>query len=345
METGSSDNHLEFVNYAKALAIILMVAGHSWVGSDMEAFVGVFHVPLFFFMSGFCFKEKYIHKPLLFIKRKINGIYWPYIKWGILFLLLHNIFIYYHLMDGDILDAQKHYELLRYILRMRHEEQLLGGFWFMKCLFWGNIIFFSLKYICRKAWIVVCTCLLMAMLFLKKDIHLPVLDINHRDLFAAFYIAAGNLLTTCYTRISKKMDALNILNQVMLIIACFGLLIISYAAGITRISQNAANPVMAIIGIAGIFILCRLLPQRITPLGYIGTHTLEILTLHFIGFKIVSVVLIALTSQQWNNVAEFPTIQTYSKNGLWILYIFVGVSIPLAYCKIKDIIHKLYYRE
>ena len=48
------------ITIMKAFAIICMVAGHSYTGSHIEGFVGLFHMPVFFFCSGYCFKEKYL---------------------------------------------------------------------------------------------------------------------------------------------------------------------------------------------------------------------------------------------------------------------------------------------
>lgn len=48
------------ITLMKTLVIICMVAGHSYTGSPIESFVGLFHMPVFFFCSGFCFKEKYL---------------------------------------------------------------------------------------------------------------------------------------------------------------------------------------------------------------------------------------------------------------------------------------------
>lgn len=51
------------VNYCKGLAIVLMVLLHSsrWIESSFIGhWICLFHMPLFFIMSGFCFKEKYL---------------------------------------------------------------------------------------------------------------------------------------------------------------------------------------------------------------------------------------------------------------------------------------------
>lgn len=50
---------VESVTIAKAIGIILMVVGHSGLGGYPIRFIYLFHMPLFFFLSGYCFKESY----------------------------------------------------------------------------------------------------------------------------------------------------------------------------------------------------------------------------------------------------------------------------------------------
>lgn len=58
-------------------------------------------------------------------------------------------------------------------------------------------------------------------------------------------------------------------------------------------------------------------------LNYIGQHTLEILTWHFLLFKAVSFVIVLLNDLPIEQIAYFPTIQEYSKHGWWLVYTIV----------------------
>lgn len=70
------------ITIAKAIAIILMVVGHSDCPGFMHKYIYMIHMPLFFFMSGYCFKESYLNTPKDYIKKRIKEVYWPYVKWG-----------------------------------------------------------------------------------------------------------------------------------------------------------------------------------------------------------------------------------------------------------------------
>lgn len=70
---------IEWIDFAKTICIICVVLGHSHVPPEYKSFIYVFHIPVFFFMSGAIFSfEKYpIYK--LFLKRKINQLLIPYL--------------------------------------------------------------------------------------------------------------------------------------------------------------------------------------------------------------------------------------------------------------------------
>lgn len=82
------------ISIAKAIAIIAMVLGHSLTMQDeqnyVEAFVNMFHVGVFYFFAGYCFKEKYLVDFNIVLRQRIKGLYIPYVKYGLLFLLSHN---------------------------------------------------------------------------------------------------------------------------------------------------------------------------------------------------------------------------------------------------------------
>ena len=47
------------VSIAKAFAIMLMVLAHTWFMDIGNKWINTFHMPLFFFMAGYCFKDIY----------------------------------------------------------------------------------------------------------------------------------------------------------------------------------------------------------------------------------------------------------------------------------------------
>lgn len=75
----------------KGLGIIFVVVGHTSY-SPVHNFVYLFHLAVFYFVAGYFFKDKYIDDKLLFLWKKIKSLWFPLIGYGIVFMLLHNLF-------------------------------------------------------------------------------------------------------------------------------------------------------------------------------------------------------------------------------------------------------------
>lgn len=137
------------VNISKGIAIILMVIAHTGFSQFGDQWINMFHMPLFFFFAGYCFKHKYLADIRSFVSRRVRGLYIPFVKYGLIFLLLHNVFFLLNIYNEEVLfnDIALHpYTLQEFIARgfriitsMQREEQLLGGYWFLRSLFWASL--------------------------------------------------------------------------------------------------------------------------------------------------------------------------------------------------------------
>ena len=68
MSTQTADNNkrLDNLDVAKGIGILLVIFGHcqlGWIGS-VHSLIYSFHMPLFFFISGVCFSNKYTFSTL-----------------------------------------------------------------------------------------------------------------------------------------------------------------------------------------------------------------------------------------------------------------------------------------
>lgn len=75
-----------YVDYIKALGIILVILGHiNFANSNfgIKDWIYSFHMPLFFFASGLVIKEANLDKTFLF--KKFNSLIIPFILWGLIY--------------------------------------------------------------------------------------------------------------------------------------------------------------------------------------------------------------------------------------------------------------------
>lgn len=341
------------VTIAKAIAIILMVLGHSGCPEEMNHFLGILRMPLFFFMSGYCFKTKYMDDGKKYLKRRVTGVYWPYVKWGICFLLLHNLLCSIGIYSVSQGSAEHFYSLSEILHRLATiiiclcpEEQLIGGYWFIHDLFWGSLLFyFSLKLI-KNIYIVIFILFLMAMSSSYQDIQLSYF-LYPRTVLASVFISAGFAFKEGRWHFERSWLYIFSTTALILGISFF------WYSNFLEFSWQDIPPytIFAILGslmLFGIGENINKLPTCKTKslLIYIGKRTFNVLTWHMLSFKIVSLLLIYIYSLEWSSISQFPVIGDYALKGWCMLYFTIGVVIPIVgtygYDKIKSYIKAKY---
>ena len=67
---------LTYVDTAKFLAIWMVIVSHSVMNSNVARFFFSFHVPMFFFVYGFVYKEKEDRVPVVsYLKKKVPTLF------------------------------------------------------------------------------------------------------------------------------------------------------------------------------------------------------------------------------------------------------------------------------
>lgn len=152
------------ISMTKGVAILLMVLVHARFSHYGDTYINMFHMPLFFFMSGYCFKDSYLDDFRGYLWKRVKGAYWPFVKWGLFFLLLHNVFYSLNIYNDEfgfrgrvshLYSTEDFIEHAKYIvLSMSGSEQLLGGYWFLHSYFVAAVIAFLIIWALRKKWLI-----------------------------------------------------------------------------------------------------------------------------------------------------------------------------------------------
>lgn len=356
------------VTIAKAIAIISMVLFHAGGPAILTKYGSMYHMPLFFFMSGYCFKPEYLYESKKWFYKRVKGIYWPYVKWGIVFVLLHNVMLDFHIystvfeFNGKAMHYYPPQEMLKKLLSvctMHGTERLLGGFWFLRALFWGSIIFYVFRKVVNNALVGASILLVLTLLTSYFNWRIPYFHIGSSYIFAAFFIMVGHYMrfaqwkgTQLNERVVKNWKL------ILLFAVVVGVGSVYWPAHLLHYKWNQVlpNAVTSILDTYIIFalggwinewanetpnILVRKMKNGIRDfLVYTGDNTLNVLTWHFLSFKLVSLLIICLYSLSIDQLGDFPTISSYAQSGFWLLYWFAGVIIPILgtyiYHKIAD---------
>lgn len=120
---------LEWIDFAKGIGIYLLVLGHMpSLPSLFTNWIYSFHMPLFFFLSGYVFKESRSYKET--IKKSFKNLIVPYLCYDLIFLLADILFwgIRSKIVQEDISN-------------IKCGQGSCGVIWFLLAMFWVQLIF------------------------------------------------------------------------------------------------------------------------------------------------------------------------------------------------------------
>ena len=139
IDNTKTKKRIEWVDAAKGLGLILVVLGHLDI-PYLPTWIYTFHIPLFFFLSGFVFSgDKYTFKE--FLVNKIKTLVVPYFALGGV-IYLFWCFIY-------LKRAEPPSAYLTMFLNFLKQEHF-WTVWFLACLFLVEIIYYLINKISKK---------------------------------------------------------------------------------------------------------------------------------------------------------------------------------------------------
>lgn len=327
------------ISMAKGVAIILMVLAHTQFSLYGDHLIAMFHMPLFFFLSGYCFKEKHLLDAKRYVIKKLKSVYLPFAKWSLIFLAMHNILSYLNVYNNTYTISEYVKRAFHIVTAMQDFDPLLGGFWFLRTLMWASIFsFFLIKIAVKSNWralayLVECVCLLVVcslMNYLK--LHIPYFYVGERELLASFFITTGWM----YKNAGLKIEENKIIIPILTLFVIIGSVIWPCSMITLETWKILPYSISALAGTLAIFGICKVLEKwGGQVLKYIGDNTLTILIWHFSIFKVVSALIIWIYGLPLSTLCEFPVIKNYSQNGWWVVYLVLGVSIPSLMSKVN----------
>lgn len=159
---------IEYLDILRAIGILYMIFGHITLYPKYDHYIHAFHMPLFFFITGYFFakNEKLSWKE--FVKKISKKILIPYFILGITFALTDSIFF------TGIKTIPKN--LLTLITINNENFPIAGAFWYFTCLYFAMILFYFLRKLIKKDYLlIVCSFLIMLIgIYFKKIINIEL---------------------------------------------------------------------------------------------------------------------------------------------------------------------------
>ncbi len=336
-----------YISIAKAIGIILMVVGHSGCPSAIGNFIYLFHMPLFFVCSGYFFRENADKASLLyFYKKRINGLYLPYLKWSIPFLVLHNVFRYIDITGSVIYQTHDYIIQFLRLVTMTDYELLIRPFWFIKELLFASVIVASISMIHAHMFPKIGTFTLLILslsiaIFAKFLPLIPLIGDCSLLFLSIAYFYSGILIQKYKFSIPFTTS--------MIYISFFVVLIgsILFTGTIDMRFTTAKNMLpyylLSLSGIIMVFCISKKL-EKISinsTLFYIGNHTMPILALNLLALKLGNLMKIWIYNLPINKLSSYTVIYEYNTY-FWMIYTIIGISTPLL---LNFLYHKLFSRQ
>lgn len=326
---------VEFISIAKAIGIILVVTGHCIKG-QVGNFIYLFHMPMFFMISGYLYKSLELKNVQGFIVKKIKTIYGPYVLWNLIFLLTHNLFFEIGFYKEGELSLQKVDSWFVFlkdffgIFMMTHMEQVTAPTWYLRVLFVASILYALLDIILKNhnRFRTMIGALLYGLSFVyyyTKPVNNSVVIYSVLICMALFFLEMG--------RIYKKYEIEKIYNPVIIVASFLTLFVLNKYGHINIVSLEFENPlylmVVSLLGTYMIFGISKVFSSKSNYIKramiYVGDHTMIILVLHCFVFKLVNVIYM-VTMKDQDALYQISNATTF----VWaIVYIISGVAIPL----------------
>lgn len=332
------------ISILKGIGILLMVIGHAGAPRWFSHFLYTFHMPLFFMASGYFFSPSKADEPWTFVGQRFRGFYLPFLKWSLFFLLMHNLLfmtgILTSVSDKGLysFDAIVNRVNLLVFTMSGYEPHLLGAAWFMRALLLVNLLFMGLYSLLRYSFSMqrperIVTLILLIMLVVTaylraNNIRLSIPQGGYRECAGLIFFCIGYLF--------HRYENQWVLSSVVM----WGAFVLVW--GISRIFPVSLSPsshlsqyliilCTGFLGWTGTYILSRkLVHTRLAPvLEYLGTHSLIILFLHFLAFKLANVVKIIVLNLDWQEMGRHTMAAGDLPCG-WLLYTACGILLPLG---------------
>lgn len=167
MKIDLKQNRIETFDIAKGIGILLMVMGHTGYGDIFLKLIYTFHMPLFFFISGYFYRPQKNINFKQYLVHQINVLLVPYIVFAIFYEILHYIY------TGEVSISY----FFKSLISSNHNRiDVAGALWFLLTLFTAKIIYWFLNHHIRdivNLTIVVAVLSFAALTLRRFDIFLP----------------------------------------------------------------------------------------------------------------------------------------------------------------------------
>lgn len=320
----------------KALCIIFVVYGHVASEGFFRDFVYLFHVGVFFFISGYFLHFKENTSFFSFAVKKLKGLYLPYLALSIP-LWLANHLLYHWQWEAEYKTWGEIAKRILVCFTFQGSPFMALPGWFLKSLFFALCVTFLLAKCIRKVplqYLIVVGLYLCGLGLAWINVSLPWKLEREMALCLMCFLGYRAQQRNSFLKLNLWIQQSWVRLLTPLVIGCLILLALAPFVHIdgysSLFSYPGIFPLTACLGVLLCYFTSKVLVQSnilTVPLCFIGRHTLSVLLLHVLAFKTVSYLYLAFNGGDYS-MLQYWTIPGHTV--LWtLLYVIVGVGLPL----------------
>jgi len=134
------------IDIYKGIGITLMLMGHVGFGDISSHIAHAFHMPMFFFISGFLYNDKKENSIKGWICHKSKKLLYPYLIFGVMNYIVYALLRF---LRGEVVSIYPMYHLLF----VNTTGMASGSLWFLTALLVANILFYIVNSEIEKEWL------------------------------------------------------------------------------------------------------------------------------------------------------------------------------------------------
>ncbi|PFN98128.1 hypothetical protein COJ85_21655 [Bacillus sp. AFS076308] len=321
---------LDWLDIGKGLGMLLVMLGHADIPTPLKTYIYTFHMPLFFFLSGYLYNKDKFPSLKVFLTKRTKSLILPYLSFSFVAYLWFLLLNYFGLVNykNNLLTP-----LLGSVIAERKSIWTVhtGALWFVACLFCTELLFYFIAKIGRTKKAIGFFLLVISVVgcFYNKMVGQPLpWNIDVAMISVGFY-GAGYL----FKEYNKNLERFNHLKSlVLLLIVNLFTGYLNYVLTGERVdfyNSSLGNIVLfylsAFSGIGAFVILIKHMKKN-KVLQYIGKNSFIYLAFHQKIVFFVFSLLIQKSIFNFESIINHPIVE-----GVLYTLITVVILIPAVY--------------
>ena len=319
---------IEWLDVSKGIGIVLVLCAHAMdKNTQMWNMITLFHMPLFFIISGYLFNLGESFKQT--ILSKIFSLYIPYVTISI---MAYGYMCFFENMNFEI-------SVILRILLLIYTPGITGASWFISVLFCSEIGFWLLLYFLEKKTMSIYLAIMIAVLIGLIGFLTNLPFGMSRVLVSILFLMCGYSFRKCVDERSRKKSSV-VAYVVIMIVSIAIVYAFSFENYSSYSSNNYTNIFVSVIcAVSGtIFIFCisrliEYLPSLKKIFGFLGKNTMGIIFFQFFAFRIVNLAIVCIYGIDHTHIFDFPVNYMYNTWFWQLCYVLTGIVVSILLYK------------